>query len=217
MAHTKCPLLVVDAAVVDTADLERLSRSRGPCSLLVLARDPGEEMAAVRAGARATLRKPVSASLVAWHLGRIKECATQAGAKREAIELEATRGRAECVQHLEAVITHEMASPLVVVLANAGFMREQIKCDRKSDRANWQELDQIASEIESSAERVQRSVSEMRGACALRREPSDANNAGGCCARDARRYPQSDGSQHLFAGRVERTCAGIAGSSSACP
>jgi signal transduction histidine kinase len=163
VAQMTCRLFVVDAAIATAADsLRRLSRSRSACSLLVLVGDQNEEVAALRAGASAALRKPVGAALVAWHLARIKDRATRVGADRDTIELEATRARAESVQHLAAAITHEMAAPLSVVLTNADILRDQLRQDQESGQVSWRELDEMTGEIANAAKRVKRNVGEMR-------------------------------------------------------
>ncbi|MBI5536556.1 MAG: HAMP domain-containing histidine kinase [Deltaproteobacteria bacterium] len=156
-------LSVVDVAAPGAeAAILGLSLSRQRGRLVALVRNPEEEMTSLRRGASVALRKPVRADLIAWHVARLKDQARQSYAERDAIERVSSEARADSVQRIAAVMSHELCGPLTAVVAGAGLLRAQLRDDRVCGRASWDDLEQLANEIENSANRVQRSVEEMR-------------------------------------------------------
>lgn len=163
MALKACRLLVIDASSIGLEDLlNQLSAARGSSSVVALVDDPVQELAVLRSGAKAALRKPISASLLAWHLAQIRSRSAEAAAEQKSGELHTLQARAESLQRLATVITHEMSGPLGAVLVNAGTLRDRLARDRQSGQASWQALEELTAAIEDAGKRVRRSMDEMR-------------------------------------------------------
>ncbi|CAN5769709.1 hypothetical protein BH11MYX4_BH11MYX4_10380 [soil metagenome] len=111
----------------------------------------------------AVIRMRTSAAWVAFEgAPAVVELGEIGGARTRSARL-ATADRLASVGTLAAGVAHEINNPLTYVLANLDYIREQLEVHRsKLPDAAFRELDDLAAEAKSGAERVARTVRSLR-------------------------------------------------------
>ena len=110
------------------------------------------------------IRMRTTAALVAFEGGSaVIELGHDIGDARSRNARTATTDRLASVGTLAAGVAHEINNPLTYVLANLDYIREQLQVHRtKLPAAAFLELDELAAEAKSGAERVARTVRSLR-------------------------------------------------------
>jgi signal transduction histidine kinase len=157
----RSPAIVIINMAVLGADAALTSLACRSQAIAVHCNDE-QEIAALRAGAVATLRAPVVAEKLILHLRRLQQTVDSANAWRDAAERDAALARAETVQHVVSGLTHEICSPLSVVQVDVDLVREKIAQLRTGEAVDWQELEAVMLECSAAVGRMSRTVQEVR-------------------------------------------------------
>ncbi len=146
-------------ALVETAipgALELIGRLSSPpheVSVLAVLDDTETESAALRAGASATLRRPLLLDDVLVYVERFRKYQDLLAESRELFERSETSAMAATSARVSAAIAHEIRNPLAVARLNAGMLRDELT--RDGPRLSFEERTESVKEIEVALGRIE--------------------------------------------------------------
>ncbi len=155
-------LAVIDMALPTAPPLlRRYCQEPGGCVVLAVVRDQQDELAALKAGAYATMRRPLSKDSVVLHLRRMLEYATLTEQAMELADRRAVAERVETVGRIASGMAHEIANPLSVALSNAHILRDCVLDNAKTIAAIGEDMREVLSDMVEAIERMHRVVREV--------------------------------------------------------